>query len=238
MVRRVRRRPGFVGRRRRDGTRTERKGRPATAGHNQGPRCAGRRSVTGARRCDPRRADRMGHRHTLRMRIGSRPGRSRRPGATTTSRTTCSNPSSGAAHPTPDRFLPESASPDRARDDIASTLSDASSARLAAAGRRLSQISHPDLATPECYERYDHVFVASDPFAARMAERAAVPVTPLRQAAIRSDSGPCPGAAPRASVRRQPRRVHRQIVDDPANTSRDLAIYGSNSRLIWSSSAS
>ena len=40
----------------------------------------------------------------------------------------------------------------------------------------LWQISHPDLATPQLYDRYDAAFVASDSFSARMASLTRVPV--------------------------------------------------------------
>ena len=58
----------------------------------------------------------------------------------------------------------------------------------------LWQISHPDLARAELYDRYDAVFVASDAFAARMAGG--------------SDAGPAapPGHRPRA-VRARPERA-------------------------------
>ena len=81
-----------------------------------------------------------------------------------------------AGHPTRLHFLPDWDSAPAARDDVAVHLFGLKEAPT----RRgqvniLWQISHPDLATPEIYERYDHVFVASDPFAARMAERVAGP---------------------------------------------------------------
>ncbi len=135
-----------------------------------------------------------------------------------------------SGHPTRIHFLPEWASPTAARDDVAVHIF----GRKQAPTHRgqvniLWQISHPDLATPEFYERYDHVFVASDPFAARMAERAAVPVTPLHQAADPERLRPEPGGPHHELLFvANSRRVHRRIVDDLANTSRDLAIYGSN----------
>ncbi len=68
----------------------------------------------------------------------------------------------------------------------------------------LWQISHPDLATPALYDRYDHVFVASDPFAARMADscaRAGDPAPPGHRP--RAVPARPERPAPRAAVRRQ-----------------------------------
>ena len=80
--------------------------------------------------------------------------------------------------------------------------------------------------TPEIYERYDHVFVASDRFAARMAERVAVPVTPLHQATDPERFRPDP-SGPRHELLfvANSRKVRRRIVDDLAGTTarpRDL----------------
>jgi O-antigen biosynthesis protein len=91
----------------------------------------------------------------------------------------------------------------------------------------LWQISHPDLATPELYERYDHVFVASDPFAARMAGRVAVPVGSLHQATDPERFRPEPGGpAHELLFVANSHKIHRRIIDDLAGTTRDLAIYG------------
>ena len=91
----------------------------------------------------------------------------------------------------------------------------------------LWQISHPDLASPELYERYDHVFVASDRFAARMADRVTIPVTPLHQATDPERFRPDPtGPAPRSPVRRQLQEVRRRIVDDVVATGHEIAVYG------------
>jgi GT2 family glycosyltransferase/glycosyltransferase involved in cell wall biosynthesis len=135
-----------------------------------------------------------------------------------------------AGHPTRVHFLPDWASPTAARDDVAIHVFGLKEAPT----RRgqvniLWQISHPDLATPAIYERYDHVFVASDPFAARMAERAAVPVTPLHQATDPERFRPAPGGPHHELLFvANSRKVHRRIVDDLAGTSHDLAIYGAN----------
>ena len=91
----------------------------------------------------------------------------------------------------------------------------------------LWQISHPDLATPALYDRYDHVFVASDPFAARMAGSAHVPVTPLHQATDPERFRPDPTGPPHELLFvANTRRVRRHIVDDLAGTTHDLAVYG------------
>ena len=133
-----------------------------------------------------------------------------------------------AGHPTRLHFLPDWASAVAMRDDIAIHLFGLKEASPAPGQVNiLWQISHPDLATPEIYERYDHVFVASDRFAARMAEQVAVPVTSLHQATdperFRPESG---GPHHELLFVANSRKVHRRIVDDLAGTAHDLAIYG------------
>jgi hypothetical protein len=99
-----------------------------------------------------------------------------------------------AGHPTRLHFLPEWDSPAAARDDIAVHLFGLKEAPTHRGQVNiLWQISHPDLATTELYERYDHVFVASDGFAARMARLVAVPVGPLHQATDPERFRPEPG---------------------------------------------
>ena len=133
-----------------------------------------------------------------------------------------------AGHPTRLHFLPDWASSAAARDDIAVHMLGLSEAPA----RRgqvnfLWQISHPDLATPARYERYDHVFVASDAFAAVMAAEVAVPVTSLHQATDPERFRPEPGGPHHELLFvANSRKVHRQIVDDLAGTTRGLAIYG------------
>ena len=86
-------------------------------------------------------------------------------------------------NPTRVQFFPEWVTSVTAREDVSLHLFG-----LKHAPTRPSQlnllwhISHPDLATAELYEKYDHVFVASDSFARRMAALVDVPVTPLHQA--------------------------------------------------------
>ena len=135
-----------------------------------------------------------------------------------------------AGHPTRIHFLPDWQSPTAARDDVAIHLFGLKEAPTHRGQVNiLWQISHPDLATPESYERYDHVFVASDLFAARMAERVAVAVTSLHQATDPERLRPEPGGPHHELLFvANSRMVHRRIVDDLAGTSHDLAIYGSN----------
>ena len=90
----------------------------------------------------------------------------------------------------------------------------------------LWQISHPDLATPEQYDTYDHAFVASDAFAAAMALRAHVPVEPLHQATDPERFHPEPGGPRHDLLFVANYREHRPVVDGLVPTDRDLAIYG------------
>jgi O-antigen biosynthesis protein len=130
-----------------------------------------------------------------------------------------------AGHPTRLHFLPDWRSAVAAREDVTIHLLGLKEAPT----RRgqinfLWQISHPDLATPESYDRYDHVFVASDAFAARMAPLTRVPVTSLHQATdperFRPDrdmsccSWPTPGTCGGASwtTSRAPRGTWRSSV--------------------------
>jgi GT2 family glycosyltransferase/glycosyltransferase involved in cell wall biosynthesis len=135
-----------------------------------------------------------------------------------------------AGHPTRIHFLHDWASPTAARDDVAVHLFGLKEAPTRRSQVNiLWQISHPDLATPAIYERYDHVFVASDTFAARMAGRVAVPVTPLHQATDPERFRPEPGGPHHELLFvANSRKVHRRIVDDLAGTTHDLAIYGAN----------
>ena len=96
----------------------------------------------------------------------------------------------------------------------------------------LWQISHPDLATPQLYDRYDAVFVASDSFSARMAPMTHVPVQPLHQATDPERFHPdATGPHHELLFVANSRKTRRRIVDDLAGTTHDLAVYGAN----WSS---
>jgi glycosyltransferase involved in cell wall biosynthesis len=133
-----------------------------------------------------------------------------------------------AGHPTRLHFLPDWTSPAAARDDVAVHLFGLKEAPTHPGQVNiLWQISHPDLASPEIYERYDHVFVASDTFAGWMAGQVGVPVTSLHQATDPERFRPEPGGPHHELLFvANSRRVHRRIVDDLAGTTRDLAIYG------------
>jgi spore maturation protein CgeB len=87
--------------------------------------------------------------------------------------------------------------------------------------------SHPELARPDLYDRYDLAFVASDPFAEVMASQTAVPVRPLHQATDPERFRPTPGGPEHellfiASWRPGGRR----ILEDLLPTERRLAVYG------------
>jgi len=100
-------------------------------------------------------------------------------------------------------------------------------ANEAGALRVLWQISHPELARAELYERYDMVFVASDPFDARMGERVGVPVHPLHQATDPERFQPRAGGPPHELLFVGGwRQVGRRILEDLLPTDRDLAVYG------------
>ncbi len=205
LVRRVRPRPRLVRSRGRDRPAADRQGRPPraapgrSAGDGQPDRflavaSAVRDAFVGLDVGDPLwaadRGDELGcHRPLGRLSLRARPAARPRAG----------RPPDAAAFPA------DWDSSAAARDDVAVHLFGLKEAPT----RRgqvniLWQISHPDLATPEIYERYDHVFVASDPFAAWMAGQVAVPVTPLHQATDPERFRPEPGGpASRAPVRGQ-----------------------------------
>jgi spore maturation protein CgeB len=89
----------------------------------------------------------------------------------------------------------------------------------------LWQISHPELASPEVYERYDAVFVASDRFAELMAADVAVPVRPLHQATDPGRFHPQPGPAHEVLVVAN-WRADRRLIADLLPTDRRVAVYG------------
>jgi GT2 family glycosyltransferase/spore maturation protein CgeB len=93
----------------------------------------------------------------------------------------------------------------------------------------LWHISHPDLASPQLYDRYDTAFVASEGFAAGMASVAAVPVLPLHQATDPERFFPdATGPHHELLLVANSRKTRRRIVDDLAGTTRDFAVYGAN----------
>ncbi len=90
----------------------------------------------------------------------------------------------------------------------------------------LWQISHPDLASGEMYDTYDHAFVASDRFADRMAGQARIPVEPLHQATDTERFFPDPTGPHHELLFVANYRPERHIVEWLVPTERDLAIYG------------
>lgn len=93
--------------------------------------------------------------------------------------------------------------------------------------RVLWQISHPELARPDLYDRYDLAFVASDPFAAVMAGQTAVPVRPLHQATDPERFRPTPGGPEHELLFIAGWRPGgRRILEDLLPTERRLAVYG------------
>ena len=90
----------------------------------------------------------------------------------------------------------------------------------------LWQISHPDQASAELYDTYDHAFVASEPFAALMAERAHVPVDPLHQATDPERFHPDDAGPHHELLFVANYRPNRPVVEWLLPTTRELAIYG------------
>ncbi len=133
-----------------------------------------------------------------------------------------------AGHPTRLHLLPDWSAPVAAREDVTIHLLGLKEAPTRRSQVNLLwQISHPDVATPQLYDHYDHVFVASDPFAARMAARTTAPVTPLHQATDPERFRPDPtGPAHELLFVGNSRNVRRRIVDDAVSTGHDLAVYG------------
>jgi spore maturation protein CgeB len=133
-----------------------------------------------------------------------------------------------AGSPVRVQLLPEWSSPESAREDVTLHLLGLSEAPVRSGQVNLLwQISHPELATPDLYDRYDRVFVASDSFAAQLAPRCRVPVVALHQATDPERFAPVPGGpAHDLLFVANSRKVRRRIVDDLAATGRDVAIYG------------
>ena len=115
-----------------------------------------------------------------------------------------------------------------ARDDVAINLLGVSEPPCAPGQVNvLWHISHPDMASPELYERHDLVFVASDPFTAWMQDRVSVPVRPLHQATDPARFAPGrEGPAHELLFVANSRGVRRHVLDDLLPTERDLAVYG------------
>jgi GT2 family glycosyltransferase len=91
----------------------------------------------------------------------------------------------------------------------------------------LWNISHPELVSPEQCERYDHVLVASERFAAEIAAEVSVPVHVMHQATDPDRFRPTPSGPPHDLLFvGNSRNVRRRVLDDVLPTDFDLAIYG------------
>jgi spore maturation protein CgeB len=132
--------------------------------------------------------------------------------------------------PTRVHLLPEWTTTVPARDDVSLHLFGLSKGPIRAAQVNLLwQISHPELASPGLYEQYDHVFVASEAFAAMMAPAIRVPVEPLHQATDPERFHPEPGGPDHELLFiANSRKVARKVTTDLAGTTHDLAVYGAN----------
>jgi spore maturation protein CgeB len=133
-----------------------------------------------------------------------------------------------SGRPTRVHMLPDWASRVAAREDVTIHLYGLKEAPTRRGQTNLLwQISHPDLASPTSYDRYDRVFVASDQFAAKMAALCRVEVTALHQATDPERFRPDPtGPRHELLLVANSRSVRRPIVDDLAGTSHELAVYG------------
>ena len=134
-----------------------------------------------------------------------------------------------AGRPSRLHILPEWTEPVAAREDVTIHLFGKKPAPTRPSQTNiLWQISHPDLATPEMYERYDLAYAASDSFAARMDAITSIPVRPLHQATDPERFRPDPtGPHHELLFVANSRGRRRPIVDDLAGTTRDFAVYGS-----------
>ncbi|HEX5147786.1 MAG TPA: glycosyltransferase [Candidatus Limnocylindrales bacterium] len=92
-------------------------------------------------------------------------------------------------------------------------------------------ISHPDAVRPEHCDRYDAVFVASDPFAEQVGMRVSVPVIPLHQATDPHRFFPeAGGPAHELLFVGNAKARGRPVIDALADTPWDLAVYGTSWR--------
>jgi hypothetical protein len=93
--------------------------------------------------------------------------------------------------------------------------------------RVMWQISHPELARPALYARYDVAFAASDGFAARMAGQVEMAVHPLHQATDPERFRPTPGGPTHDLLFVGGwRQAGRRILEDLLPTDHELAVYG------------
>jgi hypothetical protein len=133
-----------------------------------------------------------------------------------------------AGYPTRVEILPEWTGAADARSDVTLHLFGQSQAPTRPGQLNvLWQISHPDLASTELYDRYDLAFVASAPFAERMRARTRTPVMALHQATDPARFHPASGG-PRHELLfvGNSRNVRRRILDDLQPTDHELAVYG------------
>jgi spore maturation protein CgeB len=132
-----------------------------------------------------------------------------------------------AGHPTRVRFIGDWASVAASHDDATiHVFGNQVAHNRPSQVNVLWQISHPDLASAELYDTYDHAFVASDPFAARMAACSQVPVEPLHQATDPERFHPDPTGPRHELLFVANYRPQRPVVDWLLPTDHDLAIYG------------
>ncbi|MEO8229229.1 MAG: glycosyltransferase [Chloroflexota bacterium] len=131
-------------------------------------------------------------------------------------------------HPSRIHIRPDATGWPAARDDVTIHLVGLAEAPTRA-GRLdvLWQISHPDRASVELYERFDRVFVASDGFARWMQTQVRVPVSPLHQATDPERFRPEPrGPSHELLLVANSRGTRRHILEDLLPTTHRLAVYG------------
>ncbi len=132
-----------------------------------------------------------------------------------------------SGHPTRVRLLRDWGSDAAARDDATIHVF----GKVPAANRSgqvnvLWQISHPDLASRELYDDYDLAFVASGPFAERMAALAGIDVAPLHQATDPDRFYPDPTGPHHGLLYVANHRADRPVIEWLLPTEHDLAVYG------------
>ena len=91
-------------------------------------------------------------------------------------------------------------------------------------------ISHPDDVSVEEYNQYDHVFIASETWAKKVAGEVDVPVEPLMQCTDPELFYPDPDDNYKHDLLfvGNSRKVYRKIIKDLLPTDYDLAVYGTN----------
>ncbi len=91
-------------------------------------------------------------------------------------------------------------------------------------------ISHPDDVTPQEYNQYDHVFIASELWAQKVAEEVDIPVETMLQCTDPELFYPDPDDNYKHDLIfvGNSRKVYRRIIKDILPTDKDLAVYGTN----------